>query len=116
LVVAGLGFVFVLGATGVGIDASFVLVPLLLVPLVVALVVFVGGDRVSVLLMSAAAGVAYAALGAWNYFRAAAFEQANPGSVEISGGETSLTFVFLTLAISAWSLGAAGLIHRRSRR
>ena len=113
---AGLGFLFVAGAAGVGIDATFVLVPLVLAPLTIALVVFIAGSRVAVLVLSAAAGLACAALGVWDYFRAEDLERANPGSVEISGGATALTYVLLTLAIAAWSLGAADLIRRTGRR
>jgi hypothetical protein len=114
LILAGFGFLFVAGAAGVGIDAWFVLVPLLLIPLGVAVVVFLAGNRISVLFLSAAAGFGYAGLGIWNYFRAEDFERANPGAVEISRGEVSLTLVFLTLAISAWSIGAIAVIRRRS--
>jgi hypothetical protein len=115
LVLAGLGFVFIAGAVGVGIDASVVTVPLLLIPLGASVVVFVAGDRVWVLLLSAAAGLAYAALGAWNYFRAEDFARANPGAVEVSGGASSLTFVLLAVAISACSAIAIGVIRRRGR-
>jgi hypothetical protein len=114
-VVAGLDFLFVAGAAGVGIDASFVLVPLLLVPLAIALALFVAGDRVLVLALASAAAIGYAGLGVWNYFRAADFERVNPGSVEVSGGAASVTFVLLTLAVGAWTLGAARLIHRTGR-
>ena len=116
LVLAGFGFLFVAGAAGVGIDAIFVLVPLVLIPLVLAIIVFVAGNRVWALLVSAVTGFGYAVLGVWNCFRAEEFERANPGSEEISGGETSLTFVLLMLAISVWSLGAAGVTVRRQRR
>ncbi len=111
LVVAGLALLFVAGAAGVGIDASFVLVALLVVPLAIAVAVFVVGNRVVVQILSAAAAVAYAGLGVWNYLRAEDFERANPGSVDISGG-ISLTFVLLALAICVWSLGTVGLIRR----
>ncbi len=113
---AGFGFLFVAGAAGVGIDASFVLAPLLLLPLGLAVAVFIGGHLPAVLLISAVGGLGYAALGVWNYVRAAAFEAANPGSMEVSGGTVSITFVLLALAIALWSFGAAALAIRRRRR
>lgn len=112
---AGFGLLFIAGAAGVGIDASFVLVPLALIPLLLAVIVFTTGDKPLVLAISAAGGLGYAALGAWNYFRAAAFEEANPGSSEISGGEVSITFVLLSVGIALWSFGAAALASRRRR-
>lgn len=115
LFVAGFGLLFIAGAAGVGIDASFVLLPLVVAPLALAIIVFVGGSRVPVLVLSAAAGIAFAGLGALNYLQSAAFEQANAGTDEISGGGTSVIFVLLSLAIAAWSIGAAGLIRREGR-
>jgi len=115
LVMAGFGLLFIAGAAGVGIDASFVLVPLALIPLLLAVIVSTTGDKPLVLAISAAGGLGYAALGAWNYFRAAAFEEANPGSSEISGGEVSITFVLLSVGIALWSFGAAALASRRRR-
>ncbi len=98
------------------VKASIAFASLLLIMLAIAIIVFVAGDRVSVLLLSTAAGLGCAGLGVWNYFRAVDFERANPGSVEISGGGTSIVFVLLALAVSAWSMGAIGLIRRHSRR
>lgn len=115
LVMAGFGFLFVAGAAGVGIDASLVLVPLGLLPLILAVVLFAAGNRPVVLAISAVCGLGYAALGVWNYFRAAAFEEANPGSVEVSGGEVSITFVLLAVAIALWSSGAGAVESRRHR-
>jgi hypothetical protein len=106
---SGFGLLAIAGAAGVGVDASFVLVPLVLLPLVLAVVVLLGGSSSVVLLISAIAGIGYAGLGIWNYFWAAAFEEANPGSTEASGGAVSVTFVLLALVIALWSLGAAAI-------
>lgn len=114
--VAGFALVFVAGAAGVKINASFVLVPLAVVPSAIAVAVFAAGDRLPVLVLSSISGLVYAALGVWNYLRAAEFEAMNPGAAEVSGGETSVAFALLALGISAWSLAAAGLIRRRKRR
>jgi hypothetical protein len=113
-VVAGFGFLFVAGAAGVGINASVVLVPLVLVPLVLAVLVLAAGHSALVLALSALAGFVYAGLGVWNFLRAAEFERAKAGSMEISGGTISLTFVLLALAIGLWSAGAAALARPRS--
>jgi hypothetical protein len=114
--VAGFALVFVAGAAGVGINASFALLPLAGIPSAMALAVFVAGDRLAVLALSSVGALAYAAVGVGNYFRAEDFESMNPGAVEISGGETSVAFVLLTLATSAWSLAAAVLVRSWSRR
>lgn len=116
LVLAAFGFLFVASAAGVGIDASFLFVPLLVLPVALALLVLARGDSPSALVVSALGGFAYAALGAWNYLRAAEFERADPGSAELSGGAVSLALVVLTLAIGLWSLGAAALATREGRR
>lgn len=116
LALAVFGFVSAAVAGGVGIDVSSLLLPLTLIPLGAGLIVFLPGSRVSVLLLSTAGGLIYAALGVWNYFRAAEFERANPGVDEVSGGWASLVFILLNVAIAAWSLGAAGLIRRGSGR
>jgi hypothetical protein len=113
LVMAGFGLLFIAGGGGVGIDASFVLMPLALIPLILTLVVFVAGQKPLVLAISVVCGLGYAALGVWNYFRAAAFEEANPGSMEVSVGPVSVAFVLLALAIALWSVGAAALARRR---
>ena len=86
LTMAGLGYLFVTAALGVGVDASAVLVPLVAIPLALGALVFVGGRWAVVLAISAAAGFGYAVLGVQNYLRAEAFERANPGANEISGG------------------------------
>jgi hypothetical protein len=116
LTMAGLGYLFVTAALGVGIDASAVLVPLVVVPLVLGALVLVGGRWAVVLAISAAAGFGYAVLGVQNYIRAEAFERANPGATEISGGGMSITFVFIALAIGLWSAAAAALAWRQRRR
>jgi hypothetical protein len=116
LMVAGAGFLFAGGAAGVGIDATIELVPLLLVPLAIAVVVFVAGDRSVVMALSAVAGAGYSALGVWNELRAADFERANPGATDISGGLVSLMFALFAFATAAWSLGMAGLVGRTGRR
>jgi hypothetical protein len=113
LTMAGLGYLFVTAALGVGIDASAVLVPVVVIPLALGALVLVGGRWAVVLAISAAAGFGYAVLGVQNYLRAEAFEQANPGATEISGGATSITFVFIALAIGLWSATAAALAWRR---
>jgi hypothetical protein len=115
LVLGGFAVIFVAGAAGVGLDATSLLPLLFLLPIVLALIVIVAGQSPVVLFVSAISGFAYAALGVWNYVRAAEFERVNPGSAEMSGGVTSLTFTLLALAIGFWSLGAAGLAVRRRR-
>ena len=115
LIMAGFSFLFVAAALGVGVDASFLLLPIVVAPFVLAVVVFVGGDRMAVLIGSAVAGLTYAVLGALNAIRAQAFERANPGADEISGGEVSLAFVLLAAGIGVWS-AAASLIAWRRRR
>ncbi|MFL5689201.1 MAG: hypothetical protein ACJ77I_09425 [Chloroflexota bacterium] len=114
LALAAFGFIFIAGAAGVGVDAGFVLLPLILVPICFAILVFVGGTTSWVLAASALAGLAYAALGVWNFVRAADFERTHPGSVEISGGEPSLSFILLALAIALWSATAAVISRRRA--
>jgi hypothetical protein len=57
---SGFGLLAIAGAAGVGVDASFVLVPLVLLPLVLAVVVLLGGSSSVVLLFSAIAGIGYA--------------------------------------------------------
>jgi hypothetical protein len=113
---AGFGYLLVAGAAGIGIDASFVLAPLCLLPLGLAITAFIGGHLPAVLMISTVFGLGYAALWVWNYVRAAAFEAANPGSMEASGGTVSITFVLLALAIALWSFGAAALAIRRRQR
>jgi len=115
LTMAGLGYLFVTAALGVGIDASAVLVPLVVIPLALGVLVFVGGRWAVVLAISAAAGFGYAVLGVQNYIRAEAFERANPGAAEISGGATSITFVLIALAIGLLSAAAAALAWRQRR-
>ena len=116
LTMAGLGYLFVAAALGVSVDASAVLVPLVVIPLALGALVFAGGRSAAVLAISAAAGFGYAVLGVQNYVRAEAFERANPGATEISGGGTSITFVFIALAIGLWSAAAAVLAWRQRRR
>ena len=113
---AGLGYLFVAAALGAGVDASAVLVPLVVIPLALGALVFVGGRWAVVLAISAAAGFGYAVLGVQNYLRAEAFERANPGATEISGWGPSITFVFIALAIGLWSAVAAVLAWRQRRR
>lgn len=113
LAIGAFAFLVVAGAAGVGIDATFLLVPLAVLPLALAVMVFIRGDRPTVLVVSAFLAFAYALLGAWNYVRAAAFEAANPGSMEISGGGVSIAFGLLAVATGLWSLLAAGLAGRR---
>ena len=115
LVLAALGFLFIITAMAVGVDASFLALPIALAPAVLAILLFSIGDRPAVLLLSTIAGLAYAVLGIWNAFQAEAFERANPGADDISSGAVSLTFVLLTLAIASWS-GVAALIARRRGR
>jgi len=112
---AAWAFVGVAGALGVGIDATSALVPLGLVPVFFALFVVVGGRSLIVLAISTVAALIFAVLGARNYFRAQEFEQTNPGSVDISGHDVSVFFVFLALATAMWSLGAIGLTLRARR-
>ncbi|MFL5675497.1 MAG: hypothetical protein ACJ779_10850 [Chloroflexota bacterium] len=112
---AAWAFVGVAGALGVGIDVTSQLGPLVLVPVLFALFVVVGGRSLIVLAISTVGGLMFALLGAWNYFRAEEFEQTNPGSVDISGHDVSGFFVFLALATAVWSLGAIGLTLRARR-
>ena len=63
IALAGFGLLFIAGAAGIGVDAGFVLVPLVLVPLVLSILVFAGGTSRWVLAVSALAGLAYSALG-----------------------------------------------------
>jgi hypothetical protein len=72
-------------------DALVLLVALLAVPLAIALTVFIAGNRIVVMSISAIAGLIYASLGVWNWFRVEDFERANPGSVDDSGGLAALT-------------------------
>jgi hypothetical protein len=114
--IAGLGLLLIIAASGVGIDASFLLPPTVLVPSVIALVVGVGGGRVRFLVLSAVAACCYAVLGAWNYLRAEEFERSNPGSIDISGG-VSVLLVVLAAAGGVWSLaGIVVLRHRATGR
>jgi hypothetical protein len=112
---AGFALLFILAAAGVSIDATFLLVPLTVMPLLLAVLVFVGGRTTLVQLVSAVSAAGYAALGTWNYFRAAAFEEANPGSMEVSGHEVSIAFALLSAMTAAWSLAAAWLAAWRGR-
>lgn len=113
LAMAGFGVLFVAGAAGVGIDARFLLLPLALIPAILSLVVFVAGNRRLVLAISAVGGFGYAALGVWNYFRAAAFEEAHPDTMEASGGTVSVIFVLLAMSIALWSFSAGAVAMRR---
>ncbi len=113
LVMAGFGFVFMAGAAGIGVEAGFVLIPLVVVPLSVAVFVFAWGASLAGAIISMGAAIAYAGLGAWNYLRADDFEQAHPGADEISGGAVSLTFIVLALGIAAWSFATAVLARPR---
>jgi hypothetical protein len=116
LVMAGLGFLVVDIALMFSPDALVLLVALLAVPLAIALTVFIAGNRIVAMSISAIAGLIYASLGVWNWFRVEDFERANPGSVDDSGGLAALTFVLPNLAIALWSVGAAALIRRTGSR
>ncbi len=105
-------FVGVVTAFGVGIDTSPILLLLAVAPLVFALFVVIGGRNLSVLALSAFAALAFAGLGLWNYVRANEWEQANPGSVDVSGHDVSLLFVWLAAVTAMWSIGSFVLVRR----
>ena len=109
---AAWSLVGVVTAFGVGIDASPILLPLAVVPLMFALFVVIGGRFPSVLAISAVAALGFAGLGAWNYLRAIDWEQAHPGAVDISGHDVSLRFVLLALITAMWSIGSFALVLR----
>ena len=109
---AAWAFVGIAGALGVGIDVTPLLVPLALLPLLFALLVAVGGRSLIILAISTFAALVFAGLGAWNYLRAEEFEQTNPGSVDISGHDVSLLFVFLAVTTAVWSLAAMAFVMR----
>ena len=64
MMLAAWSLVGVVTAFGVGIDASPILLPLAVVPLMFALFVAIGGRFLSVLAISAVAALAFAGLGA----------------------------------------------------
>jgi hypothetical protein len=112
---AGWAFIVIAGAAGIGADATALLAPLVLVPLALALLVLVAGRSVLVLTISTAAAVSFAALGVWNYLRAADFERSHPGWVDATGHDGSLLFVFLALTAAFWSLGSMAWLLRGTR-
>jgi hypothetical protein len=107
---AGWGFVGIAGALGVGIDVTEMLLPLVLVPLVFALLVAVGGRSLIILAVSTCAASLFAGLGAWNFFNGPEFERMHPGSVDISGHDVSVVFVLLAGAAAVWSVSACVLL------
>jgi hypothetical protein len=113
---AGFGFLSVAGAGGVGIDATSLVGPLVLLPVGFMIAVVGGGHSPAVLWTSAVGGLAFAVAWAVNFVRASAVASANPGTWEASGGAVSIAFVLIGLAIMLWSAGAAGLISRLHRR
>jgi hypothetical protein len=112
VMLAGWGFVGIAGALGVGIDVTEMFLPLVLVPLVFALLVAVGGRSLIILAVSMCAAILFAGLGAWNFFNGPEFERLHPGSVDISGHDVSLVFVLLAATAAVWSLGASVLLVR----
>ena len=108
-------FIGVAGALGVGIDVTAMLLPLALVPLLLALLVLIGGRSLIVLAISTIAALVFAGLGIWNYARANEFEQANPGSVDVSGHDVSALFVLLAVMTAMWSVGSFALVARARR-
>jgi hypothetical protein len=111
LVLAAFVFMFMATAAGIGIDAAFLLPPLVLVPLILAIVVLIAGRFVIVLAVSCVAALLFAGLGIWNVLRAVEFERANPGSTDVSLWP-SVLLVLLAIGIASWSVGAAGLEMR----
>ena len=112
---AAWAFIGVAGALGVGIDVTAMLLPLALVPLLLALLVLIGGRSLIVLAISTIAALVFAGLGIWNYARANEFEQANPGSVDVSGHDVSALFVLLAVMTAMWSVGSFALVARARR-
>ena len=112
---AAWAFIGVAGALGVGIDVTAMLLPLALVPLLLALLVLIGGRSLIVLAISTIAALVFAGLGIWNYARANEFEQANPGSVDVSGHDVSALFVLLAVMTAMWSVGSFALVERARR-
>ena len=112
---AAWAFIGVAGALGVGIDVTAMLLPLALVPLLMALLVLIGGRSLIVLAISTVAALVFAGLGLWNYVRANEFEQANPGSVDVSGHDVSALFVLLAVMTAMWSAGSFALVTRARR-
>ena len=112
---AAWAFIGVAGALGVGIDVTAMLLPLALVPLLLALFVLIGGRSLIVLAISTIAALVFAGLGIWNYARANEFEQANPGSVDVSGHDVSALFVLLAVMTAMWSVGSFALVARARR-
>jgi hypothetical protein len=115
VLLALLALLVVFGAAGVGLDATILLVPMSLIPAVLAIMVFIAGERLAVLVSSGIAGLIYAGLGAWNYIRAEEFEAANPRSVDISGGWVSIALLLIGLAAFMWS-AVLVVVRVRSRR
>lgn len=106
IALAGWSVVFVAGAGGVGLDVRSYLVPIALGPLVIGVLVFALGPWRVVSALSILGGLLYGALGVWNFIRAAGFERANSGALEVSGGFVSVMFIAIAIAASLWSLSA----------
>ena len=79
LFLAAGAYLVLAGALGIGIDVSPMVAPLVLPPLGLAMMVFVGGRSPVILCLSAIAALAYAGLGVGNYLRVDEFERLTQG-------------------------------------
>jgi hypothetical protein len=117
VLLAGFGSLFVATALAVSTgDATALVVVLVLLPIALAALVLIRGGSVTALAISGVAGLAYSALGVWDFSRVGDFERTPPGSADYSGHEASLVLVLLAATAAVLSFAAASIARQHRRR